>query len=321
MKNENNISVPADLAKNLVLNELFDLALYKRLLPLSKGGTAKMLKDLIEAETRHAKFWQDFFDIKISRLGLLRRLKLFNFVLFCRIFGEKGIHLIIEAIEIHGIRHYLHVWEIYKKDPLGEAVRVVLNDEFIHEDEIVSTASSRRIHPERVRDIFLGLNDGLVEVIGAVSGFFAAFHTASAVFVAGFTVAIAGSISMAAGAFAAVSSQHEMEDIQAKRKRFLGEKTEEGENSSPYISAAVVGVSYFLGATVPILPVFFGENSIFVSILIALVIAVLISYFLAFVSGMSIAKRIVTNIVIIAIAVAVTYAMGIIARDVFGVKI
>ncbi len=321
MKNENNYPALANLARDLVLNELFDLTLYKRLLPMSQGDTATMLKSLIVVETGHAKFWQDFFSIKIENLDLLRRTKLFSFVLFCRIFGERGIHLIIEAIEIHGIRNYLHVWDIYKNDPLGEAVRGILNDEFKHEDEIVSMAATKRIHPERVRDIFLGLNDGLVEVIGAVSGFFAVFQTASAVFIAGFTVAIAGSISMAAGAFAAVSSQHEIEDIQTKRKKFLGEKTEKAENSSPYISAAIVGISYFLGATIPILPVLFGEKNLFFSILIAFVIAVLISYFLAFVSGMSIAKRIMTNIVIIVIAVAFTYGIGIIAKDVFGVKI
>ncbi len=321
MENKNNISVPPKLARDLILNEVFDLALYKRLLPLSQGVTAEMLKNLIEVETSHAKFWQDFFGIKFDKLDLLRRVKLFGFILFSQVFGERGIHLIIEAIEIHGIRNYLSVWEIYKNDPLGEAVRGILNDEFKHEDEIVSIASSRRIHPERIRDIFLGLNDGLVEVIGAVSGFFAVFQTASAVFIAGFTVAIAGSISMAAGAFAAVSSQHEMEDIQAKRKQFLGGETEEAGNSSPYVSAAVVGISYFLGATVPILPVFFGEKSILVLIFIAFVIAILISYLLAFVSGMSITKRILTNIVIIVIAVAVTYSMGILAKNVFGVHI
>lgn len=47
----------------------------------------------------------------------------------------------------------------------------------------------RRISPERVRDVFLGLNDRLVEILGAVSGFFAAFGNAATVLVAGLTVA------------------------------------------------------------------------------------------------------------------------------------
>ncbi|HUX35590.1 MAG TPA: VIT1/CCC1 transporter family protein [Candidatus Paceibacterota bacterium] len=321
MEKEKNNTAPASLARELVLNELFDLTLYKRFLAFAKGDTSVMLSGLVEVETRHAQFWQDFFKIKIEKLDFLRRVKLEFFVRFSRVFGEAGMHLIIEAIEIHGIRNYLHVWDIYKNEPLGEAVRGILNDEFVHEDEIVSLASSRRIHPERVRDIFLGLNDGLVEIVGAASGFFAAFQTTTAVFIAGFTVAIAGSISMAAGAFGAVSSEHEIEDIQKKKKMFLREKIEEEEASSPYVSAAIVGTSYFIGATVPILPVLFGEKSFIYSVLIAMAVAVLISYFLAFLSGMSVAKRITTNIIIIAVAVTITYSIGVFAKGVFGVKI
>ncbi len=321
MENKNNISIPPELARNLVLNEVFDLALYKRLLPLSQGDTAQMLENLIVVETSHAKFWQDFFGIKLDKLNFLRRVKLFNFVLFCRIFGEMGVHLIIEAIEIHGIRNYLSVWEIYKNDPLGEAVRGILTDEFKHEDEIVSMASSRKIHPERIRNIFLGFNDGLVEIIGAVSGFFAVFQTASAVLIAGFTVAVAGSISMAAAAFAAISSEYEIENIAARRKVFLKEEAGEAPMSSPLFSAIVVGMSYFFGAAVPILPVFFGAQNVWFSVVAALAVVILISYFLAFISGISVIRRITTNIVIIAVAVGVTYGIGILAKNVFGINI
>ena len=40
---------------------------------------------------------------------------------------------------------------------------------------MVTGPRERRINPERVRNIFLGLNDGLVEILGAVTGFFGAF--------------------------------------------------------------------------------------------------------------------------------------------------
>ncbi|MEK7547236.1 MAG: VIT1/CCC1 transporter family protein [Patescibacteria group bacterium] len=321
MKNENNPPVSAKLARELVLNEIFDLTLYKRLVPFASGETAEMLHKLIEVETRHVKFWQDFFNLPLRELIWTLRFKLSCFVLFARVFRERGIHLLIEAIEIHGIKNYLHVWEIYKNDPLGDAVRGILNDEFKHEDEIVSLSSSRKIHPERVRNIFLGFNDGLVEIIGAVSGFFAAFQTASAVLIAGLTVAVAGSLSMAAGAFAAISSEYEIENIEKGRKKFLGEETEEDSKSSPAASAAVVGISYFIGAAIPILPVFFGAQNLIFSIISALAVVIFISYFLAFVSGMSVARRIGMNIVIIVIAVSITYGMGVLAKNVFGINI
>ena len=286
MENQNNVSLPVaseKLARDLVLNELFDLTFYKRLVEFASGETAEMLNELIKVEARHFKFWQDFFSLPLDKLNLARRFKLSSYVFFARIFGERGVHLLIEAIEIHGIRNYLSVWDIYKDQPLGEAVRVILNDEFMHEEEIVSKTTSRKIHPERVRNIFLGFNDGLVEIIGAVSGFFAAFQTTSAVLVAGLTVAVAGSISMAAAAFAAISSEYEIDSIVARRNRFLGEGEKEIPISSPSSSAVVVGISYFFGASIPVLPIFFGAQNVWFSVAAALVIVILISYFLAFI--------------------------------------
>src|SRR3989338_929416 len=152
MKNENNSLAPASagrsyapasLARELVLDELFDLPLYKRFAGLASGETLEMLNSLIEVESRHVKFWQDFFNLPINKLNFARSLKLRAFTFFARVFGERGIHLLIEAIEIHGIRNYLSVWEIYKNQPFGNAVRGILNDEFVHEEEIVSKTASR----------------------------------------------------------------------------------------------------------------------------------------------------------------------------------
>ena len=40
---------------------------------------------------------------------------------------------------------------------------------------LVTALTERKINAEKIRNIFLGLNDGLVEILGAVSGFFGAF--------------------------------------------------------------------------------------------------------------------------------------------------
>ena len=280
-----------------------------------------MLDKLIPIEEEHYKFWQDFFDIRIEKLGFLHRIKLTLIIIFCRIFGEAGIHLVLEAIEVYGIRKYLHVWEFYKDDPLGEAVYGVLQDEFGHEDEIVSNAVERKIHPERIRDIFLGFNDGLVEILGAVSGFFAAFQLASSVLVASFTVAVAGSISMAAGAFVAMGSEVEVETTAEQKKKFLGETVEENAGVRPFNSAVVVGISYFIGAMIPVAPVLFGAQNIFASILVAGITIIVISYLLAFLSGMDVKRRIIINLIIMAVAVSITYTIGIAATTIWGVAI
>jgi vacuolar iron transporter family protein len=310
------------LGKKLVSEELFDLTLYRKLCVGATGEMERLLEELIGVETRHLKFWQDFFDLSEARLDLVQRARLGMLVLFCRIFGNTGISLILEAIEINGIRKYLDVWERYKDEPLGQAVREILDDELRHEDAIVSDKIKRQVHPERIRDIFLGLNDGLVEILGAVSGFFIAFQTISAVLVAAFTVAIAGAFSMAAGAFVAVGSEQEAEAVERGKKKYLeGNVVQEENPAHPFASALIVGISYLFGAAVPIVPVFFGAESILLSLLFSAIVVVAVSSFLAFLSGMDVKRRIIMNLVIIALAVGVTALIGSVARKFFGIEI
>src|SRR3989442_1416054 len=183
-------AAPADakLARRLVLDELFDLSLYRALRDVAPGDLRRVLDELIPVETRHHAFWQSFFGLELGRLDLGRRLKLALILAVCRLFGAPAIHLILESIEVHGVRKYLAIWHRYGAGPLGGAVREVLRDEFEHEDRVVTGDAERRINPERIRGIFLGLNDGLVEILGAVSGFFAAFGASVTVLVAVLTV-------------------------------------------------------------------------------------------------------------------------------------
>ena len=227
----------------------------------------------------------------------------------------------LEALEINGIKKYLDVWKQYEDKEMGSAVRKILEDEFKHEDEIVSEYERRKIHPERIRDIFLGFNDGLVEILGAVSGFFAAFHDQTSVLIAGLTVGVAGSISMAASVFASSSSATEVENREKEKMLFLGQSDGNGESPKPITSAVVVGISYFIGAMMPILPVFFGAKNILLSVTVSAFIIILVSYIVAFLSGMRPARRIMSNLFIIALAVSATYLLGTLAKSFFGISV
>jgi len=310
------------LAKQLVLDELFDLSLYQSLRNVASGKLRDILDQLIPIESRHFEFWQDFFDLHVEALDLARRLKLVLLVAICRLFGAPAIHLVLEAIEVYGVRKYLTVWSAYGNGPLGAAVRDILEDEFKHEDEVVTGDAERKLNPARVRDIFLGLNDGLVEILGAVSGFFAAFGNSLAVLVAGLTVAVAGALSMAAGAWIAVSSESEVRTTEIARRRFLGESVSTtGTAETPLASAIIVGASYLAGALVPVLPVLGGATTVLPSLLTAGSLIILVSIMVAFLSGMNIKRRVMTNLLIIAAAVGITFAIGVVTKLVWGVSV
>ena len=88
------------LARLLILDELFDLSLYKVLRDISADAEARSTLDqLVVIEIRHLAFWQKFFDMQLDRLNPVRRLKLWSFTWLCRLFGSTAIHLVLEAIE------------------------------------------------------------------------------------------------------------------------------------------------------------------------------------------------------------------------------
>lgn len=312
--------IAESLARTLVLDELFDLSLYKALRDMTSGDLQHMLDELIPIETQHFTFWKKFFQSDIDALDRRRRLKLRVLTLLCRLFGDRAVHLVLEAIEIYGVRKYLTVWETYRHDALGAAVREVLEEELRHEDRLVSASIERRVDPAGVRNVFLGFNDGLVEILGVVSGLFAAFQDVASILMATATVAVAGSFSMAAGVFVASSSEREVQRIEEGKRAFLGESLPSTSAAAlPLRSALLVGVSYLLGALVPVLPVLFGARTVAVSLLAGGIVTILLSAMLAFLSGMDFRRRLLSNGVILAAAVGITYAIGLVAKSLLGI--
>ena len=310
------------LAETLVLDELFDLSLYKALgkSPIRRSITT--LDELITVETAHLAFWKHFFGLTLEELNLGRRLKLSLIMFVCKLFGSTAVHLVLEAIEVHGVRKYLALWSEYQGRPLGEALRGILMDEFKHEDVLVTALTDRKINAEKIRNIFLGLNDGLVEILGAVSGFFGAFGEATMVLIAASTTAVAGALSMAAGAFLALNSEKEVKTTEIAKKIFLGEASEVVPmEESPIGSALVVGTAYIAGAIVPVLPVVFGATSALFSVLTAGLMVIVVSTILSFLSGMDVTRRILLNLAMITIAVSVTYGIGVFAKHLWGIAL
>ncbi|MGQ0666655.1 MAG: VIT1/CCC1 transporter family protein [Nitrospiraceae bacterium] len=310
------------LAQQLVLDELFDLSLYQELREVTQPDVHKTLDELIKVETSHLAFWQKFFDLRLGRLDFGRRIKLSIMMLACRLLGSTAVHLVLEAIEVHGVRKYLALWREYQGQPLADALRGILTDEFKHEDVLVTELTKRKINAEKIRNIFLGLNDGLVEILGAVSGFFGAFGSATMVLIAASTTAVAGGLSMAAGAFLALNSEKEVKTTEVAKKIFLGEQSEVGPmEESPLSSALVVGAAYLMGALVPVLPVLIGAKDALFSVLTAGLMVILVSTVLSFLSGMDIKRRIVLNLIIITVAVSVSYAIGLLAKQLWGISV
>ena len=112
-----------------------------------------------------------------------------------------------------------------------------------------------------------------------------------------------------------------MRETEDERRRFLGETVSSQALESPTASALVVGIGYFAGAVVPILPVLFGATGLLPTVVTAGAMIVAVSAIVAFISGMAIRRRIVLNVIITGIAVIVTYAIGLLAKAVWGIAV
>ena len=81
------------LARELILDEIFDLSLYRAFHAFSRGDLRKLLGELVRIEEKHVAFWKKFFDAKFERLDFGRRVKLRFLAALCRLVGTKAVHL------------------------------------------------------------------------------------------------------------------------------------------------------------------------------------------------------------------------------------
>ena len=123
-----------------------------------------------------------------------------------------------------------------------------------------------------LKDIILGGQDGVVNVLGLVLGVAAATQASKIVIISGLAATFAESISMAAVAYTSTK---------AAKAYYLSRKTKiPREDNSPAHSTLVVGLSSFIGSLIPLFPFFFF--SISTSIILSLIISVLALYIVGY---------------------------------------
>jgi VIT1/CCC1 family predicted Fe2+/Mn2+ transporter len=171
--------------------------------------------------------------------------------------------------------------------------------------------------PEFIRNIFIGFNDGLVSTLGAVSGFFAAFHNPTIVFAATLIEATAGALSMTAGAYVAVDSESESRNLLRKE---TGAIEKSPTSSRPFGAALTVGISYLTGAVVTAFPLILGARTCVPSWITAGLTIMVVSYFVAALSGMEIKRRVIVNVCILTVTAGITYGLGEIVQRFFIVR-
>jgi len=164
-------------AKEFYEDEYNDSVLYAQLAKYEKNEELKReFLRLANIESAHAKFWHDFLIKRNAKLpkAKISRFKINIVKLLRKALGPGAVASLLEMGENSAIQKYYSFLSSYmlSEDEKAELAKVIV-DELEHERFFYE--SKKKFHVENVRDLVLGMNDGLVEILGAVTGLSAVY--------------------------------------------------------------------------------------------------------------------------------------------------
>ncbi len=200
-------------ARRFYLGEMDDWHTYSLLARHTRDPEQRALLERIATmEKRHAEFWAGILERHGQPLPAVRarRLRTLALRLLQRHVNPLLLIAALELGETGAVEAYHRLWQsgLLPADDC-ETLRGIILDELEHEAAFRRQTRERGL--QNVRDFVLGMNDGLVEILGAVTGLSAAYAgNPLLVAVSGLVVGIAGALSMGIGAFISVRSQRQV---------------------------------------------------------------------------------------------------------------
>ncbi len=279
-----------DREKKIVIeiqkSEITEHLVYKKLAEMTdKKENAEILERISKEEMDHYQILKRVSgeDAEPSNL------RVFLYIKISSIFGLNFGLKLMEGGESKSAETY----SVIEGFPQAKKM---MEDEKEHEKKIISMIDESIL--TYVSSVVLGLNDALVELTGALTGFTLALQNSRLVAIAGLITGIAASMSMGVSNY--LSVKHESE----------GEK-------KPLKSAFYTFISYIGTVVVLISPYFIMEN-IYVSLGTALILAILIiaffNFYVSIAKGLNFRERFLEMALLSLGVSAINYAIGIIVR-------
>ena len=276
--------------------------------------TSQMLQRLSIMEKRHAELWGKVLDInKIERPKPNQNLDLAMIMFYKMIFGIPVTIKIIEHIE-GGLHQKFNgmLGNLSKKE--RQIVDEIKKDEDSEETPLEDQIVAQNRLFSNIRDIMFGMNDGLVELLAVAVGLAAALTTPLLIFLAGFIVAISGTLSMSAGAYLSTGYQKDVEEKSAVVKGTATAKS----------SAFYVGIFYFIGSLFPLSPFGFGiigYTGIIIAIVLTSIVLTFTSSMIALATDKSVIKSVAKTLLISLGVAVVTILLGAYIRATFHITV
>lgn len=275
-------------------NEVTEHRIYSRLAKSEKDPeNRKVLEKIAEEEKKHADILAKYTGKTPRPMGF----RLFFYTFIARTmgltFGVKLMEKGEEAAE-EAYREIAHL--------VPEAEQIA-SEEDEHENQLVNMLNEERL--DYMGSIVLGLNDALVELTGALAGLTFALQNTSLTAAAGLITGIAASMSMAASEYLSTTA-----DEEAKSKAVK--------------SAVYTGIAYILTVILLILPYLLLQNGILalaVTLTIAVAIIFFFNYYISIAKDLNFSRRFWEMALLSLGVAAISFGVGFVVRQVFGIDV
>ena len=280
------------IIKVMQQNELTESVIYKKIAKFAKGEeNKKTLERLGNEEHAHYEIWKSYTDIEMKP----QKMKVLKYTLIARILGFTfAVKLMERGEEMAQDKYSLLAEEV------PESVHIREQEEE-HEASLLEMLDEERLH--YVGSMVLGLSDALVELAGSLAGFTFALQDTKLVALSGLIVGISATFSMASSEFLSAKS--------------------EGRDDA-FKSCTYTGIAYLLTVVALILPYIILSNAVaaLVSMLgIIILIIAGFTYYTSVAQDLKFASRFFEMAGISVAVSVISFIVGIVAKQLFGIDV
>ena len=280
------------IIKKMQQSELTESVIYEKIAKFAKGeANKKTLQRLAKEEKSHYEIWKSYTGIEMKP----QKFKVFKYTMIARVFGFTFAVKLMEKGEENAQSEY----ELLSKE-VEESV-VIRQQEEEHEKALLEMLDEERLR--YVGSMVLGLNDALVELTGSLAGFTFAMQNTKLIALSGLIIGISATFSMASSEFLSARSE--------------GRK-------DAFKSCSYTGIAYLITVVLLIAPYLLLSNymvALGCMIGIVLLIITVFTYYTSVAQSQPFKSRFLEMAIISVTVAVVSFGVGVLAKQLFGVDI
>jgi len=259
---------------------------------LNGTATADVLNRIANDELGHHNFWKKYTQQEVKP----NKWVIWFYSFLGRFLGLTFSIKLMEKAEERAQNYYTQIVEA-----IPEAKKIIAEEE-THENTLIGLIDEEKL--KYAGAIVLGLNDALVELTGALAGLTFALQNTRIIALAGLITGIAASFSMSASSYLSARAEGEVKDHLK--------------------SAVYTGIAYIVTVLLLVAPYLIITNPFFamiITIAIAILIIFCFNYYISVAKDYSFKSRFLEMVLINLVVTGITFLIGLVIREIFGINI